>query len=63
MKFINYLESITGISIYPLFSLLVFFTFFVALTWYVVRADKKHIRAMKEIPLRENGGTEQDQNV
>jgi cbb3-type cytochrome oxidase subunit 3 len=54
MKFKHYLESITGVSIYPLVSLLVFFVFFVALTWYVVRADKKHINEMKNIPLGEN---------
>ncbi|HLP13586.1 MAG TPA: hypothetical protein VK177_16750 [Flavobacteriales bacterium] len=63
MKFINYLESITGISIYPLISLLVFFGFFIALTWYVVRADKKHISAMKDIPLHGNGDSKQNQHL
>lgn len=51
MKFINYLEGITGVGIYPLTSLLVFFIFFTALTIWVFRADKKYINAMKHIPF------------
>lgn len=54
MKFINYLESITGVAIYPLFSLLVFFIFFTVLIWFVVRADKKKITEIKNIPLDKN---------
>lgn len=51
MKFINYLESIAGISIYPMISLFIFFTFFLALTIYALRADKQHINMLKNIPL------------
>ena len=51
MKFINYLESITGIGIFPLISLLVFFLFFTVLLIYVFRADKGHIGMLKRIPL------------
>lgn len=51
MKFINYLEGIANISIYPLISLLVFFFFFVALTIYVVLADKNKIEKLSRIPL------------
>ena len=51
MKFINYLESIAGISIYPLVSLLLFFVFFSAVTFYVIKADKKYIERSKNIPL------------
>lgn len=51
MKFIHYLESIAGIAIYPLISLFLFFLFFTALIIYVLRADKKHIAALKNIPL------------
>ena len=52
MKFINYLEGITGVGIYPLFSLILFFAFFTALTIWVVKADKKLIDKMKELPLQ-----------
>ncbi len=51
MKFINYLESITGIGIYPLTSLLIFFVFFVLVTIYVVRADKRYIDELKNLPV------------
>lgn len=51
MKFINYLESITGIGIYPLTSLVIFFGFFVLVMLYVIRADKNHIQKMKNIPV------------
>jgi cytochrome c oxidase cbb3-type subunit 4 len=51
MKFINYLESITGIGFYPLASFLIFFLFFLAVSIYLVRAGKKHFDAVAEIPL------------
>lgn len=58
MKFIKYLESISGIGIFPLISLLVFFIFFTLLILYVARADKKHIAMMKNIPLDQAGNGE-----
>ncbi len=51
MKFINYLESIAGIGIYPLVSLTIFFTFFVLLTLWTFKVSKEHITEMKNIPL------------
>lgn len=51
MKFINYLESITGVGIYPLISLVIFVVFFALVTFYVVKADKKYITKVKNIPL------------
>ncbi|MFN8283477.1 MAG: CcoQ/FixQ family Cbb3-type cytochrome c oxidase assembly chaperone [Chitinophagales bacterium] len=51
MKFINYLEHITGVSIYPLTSLLLFVAFFILVTIWVVRADNGFIDHMKNIPL------------
>lgn len=51
MKFINYLETITGISIYPLTSLLLFVVFFVLVTVWVMRTDNGFIDHMKNIPL------------
>ncbi len=54
MKFINYLERITGVGIYPLVSLLIFFAFFSALLYWVFKADKKYIREMKYIPFPGN---------
>lgn len=51
MKFINYLESITGVGIYPLLSFLIFFLFFSGVTIYVFIADKKTIRDNSMLPL------------
>ena len=53
MKFIHYLETITGVGIYPLSSLAIFFLFFLAVTTWAVKADKKYIRSMKFIPFPE----------
>lgn len=47
----NYMESIIGIEIYPLLSLLIFFTFFVALFWWVFTAKKDYINKVSKIPL------------
>jgi cbb3-type cytochrome oxidase subunit 3 len=53
MKFINYLESITGISIFPLISLIVFTVFFAIVVAYVVTADKKKMDSNSQIPLEQ----------
>jgi cytochrome c oxidase cbb3-type subunit 4 len=54
MKFIHYLETITGIGIYPFSSLLIFFLFFAATTTWVLKADKRYITSMKHLPFGEN---------
>lgn len=51
MKFINYLEGISGVSIYPLVSLVIFFSFFVLVTFYVFRTPKKQMEEKGNIPL------------
>jgi hypothetical protein len=51
MKFIHYLESISGIAIYPMISLVIFVTFFSLLIVYVLKADKQHILDLKNMPL------------
>jgi hypothetical protein len=53
MKFINYLESITGISIFPLISLVLFSSFFLVVTIYVITADKKKMESNSKIPLEQ----------
>jgi hypothetical protein len=54
MKFINYLESMAGIGIYPLISLMLFFLFFVSLFVWVFFLDKKFVNKMGNLPLEEN---------
>ncbi|WP_430466424.1 CcoQ/FixQ family Cbb3-type cytochrome c oxidase assembly chaperone [Winogradskyella ouciana] len=52
LKFVkNHMESITGIEIYPLISLLVFFIFFVVLFYWVITAKKEYIKTVSHIPL------------
>ena len=48
----NILQNIDGITIYPLISFGIFFLFFISLLIYVVKADKKFIQEMKEMPLQ-----------
>lgn len=52
LKFIKgHMETITGIEIYPIISLLIFFVFFVLLFWWVFTAKKDYIQNMEQIPL------------
>lgn len=53
MKFRNYLESIAGVGIFPLVSLIIFFVFFLLLLVYVIGIDKKSLNNMKNIPLND----------
>jgi cytochrome c oxidase cbb3-type subunit IV len=57
MKFINYLESITGIGIYPMISLIIFVLFFMAVTLYALKADRNYIEKIKQLPLGAQGET------
>lgn len=45
------METIAGIEIFPLISLVIFFTFFLGLTIYVFKADKKLFNDIANIPL------------
>ena len=52
LKYIKeHASSIEGISIYPIFSLLVFFIFFVVLLYYVKKMDKQKIEEISNLPL------------
>lgn len=54
MKFRHYLEHITGIGIYPLTSLVIFFTFFTVLAIWAYQANRTYINEVKNIPLNDN---------
>lgn len=59
LKFIkHHMEGITGIEIFPMISFLIFFSFFVLMLIYVVKADKKRLKVLSHLPLDNN----QDQN-
>ena len=50
----HHLETITGVEIYPLISFVIFFTFFIGLTAYVMFMRKSYIKELENIPLTDN---------
>ena len=48
------METIAGIEIYPVLSLLIFFFFFVGLAFWVFSYKKETIQEMSNIPLEDN---------
>ena len=59
LKFVkNHMDSISGIEIYPIISLLIFFGFFVVLFWWVFTAKKDYIDTVSNIPLENQNQTE-----
>ncbi|SHH41068.1 cytochrome C oxidase subunit IV [Winogradskyella jejuensis] len=59
LKFVKgHMESITGIEIYPLISLLIFFIFFVTLFYWVFTAKKEYINTVSNLPLDNQNDTE-----
>ena len=47
------LETISGVSIYPLISFSIFFIFFMGLILYVVSIRKKYIEEVSHLPLED----------
>ena len=48
------METIAGVAIYPILSLLIFFLFFVGLALWVFSYKKEKIEEMSQIPLKDN---------
>ncbi|MBA3680369.1 MAG: CcoQ/FixQ family Cbb3-type cytochrome c oxidase assembly chaperone [Bacteroidetes bacterium] len=51
MKFINYLENISGIGFYPLASLMIFFVFFIGVTIFIINGSKEYFNTLSQLPL------------
>jgi hypothetical protein len=47
------LETISGVSVYPLISFSIFFIFFMGLIIYVISIRKKYIEEVSHLPLEE----------
>jgi hypothetical protein len=47
------METINGVSIYPIISLIICFTFFVLLFWWVFSYKKKDLNEISNIPLND----------
>lgn len=55
LKFVKgYMDSIEGIEIFPIISLLIFFTFFVGLFYWVFTAKKEYIKSVSDLPLEQD---------
>ncbi len=50
----KYLSSIDGISVYPIFSLFIFVPYFILVTIWVFKLDKKFLNYMGEMPLNDS---------
>lgn len=53
MKFIHYLKSIEGVSIYPLLTLVIFVTIFILAVILVVSKSNATIQEIKNLPLED----------
>lgn len=63
MKIIShYFESVAGIEIYPIISFLIFFIFFIAVTYMVVRMNKTEIMEISNMPLEGDENAESISN-
>lgn len=51
MKFINYLEKVSGVGIYGLVSLTIFFLFFLGMLTWVIKTRNKDFKNISHIPL------------
>ncbi len=56
MKFANYLTKISGVSIYPLFSLILFVLFFTLVIVWAYKTDSVTVEYIENLPL-EDGNT------
>ncbi len=54
LKFVKHtMETISGIEIFPVISLIIFFTFFVGLLFWVVKTKKSYINHVENLPLED----------
>ena len=49
----KYTETMQNANVYPIFSLLVFVTFFIGVLWYVKVLNNKEVDTMKQLPLEQ----------
>ncbi|MFD2721085.1 cbb3-type cytochrome c oxidase subunit 3 [Hymenobacter monticola] len=53
----NVLQSIAGVGIYPVISLVIFGLFFLGLLVYVLLSSRQHLHAMSQMPLLDDEPT------
>jgi cytochrome c oxidase cbb3-type subunit 4 len=47
------LQSIEGVGFYTIVSMIIFILFFIGMTIWLFKVDKKYIKQMRELPLNE----------
>jgi cytochrome c oxidase cbb3-type subunit IV len=47
------LQSIEGVEFYTIISMIIFILFFIGMTIWLLKVDKKYIKLMSELPLNE----------
>jgi cbb3-type cytochrome oxidase subunit 3 len=55
--FKDVLQSIEGIEIYTIISMLIFIVFFIGMIIWLFKVDKKYIKDMSELPLNEENNS------
>lgn len=50
----NFLEDVAGVGIFPTISFIIFFLFFIVVTFYVFRLDKNYIKEVAAYPTNED---------
>lgn len=62
----NLIESIEGVEVFGIIGLVIFFSFFVVMTIWLIKVDKNYINKMKHLPLQpdydEISGNETESN-
>ncbi|OJJ21828.1 cytochrome C oxidase Cbb3 [marine bacterium AO1-C] len=61
--FKHYFEQVQNIGIFPVISLIIFFSFFVILIIWLTRLDKKHVSDMRHLPLDLDTQSQPEQNL
>lgn len=59
----HYFESIAGVEIYPIVSFLIFFTFFLIVSYLVIKMDKKQVIELSNLPLENDNDLESDSEL
>ncbi len=61
LKFVkHHMESILGIEMFPMISLVIFFVFFCLVTFYALGMRKSHVQYMESMPMEEDHELEKD---
>jgi len=60
---IQQLEQINGVEIYPIVSLIIFFTFFILVGYLVLTTPKSYIEEMSNLPLDKDDDLQDEHDI